>query len=71
MGLKSIASRIEEVVPTYAISKLIMEPVKNRGCKKSKPPDSWGGAHPTHHLPRSDSDRGRLLLRLSLGLRQG
>ena len=33
MGLKSIASRTEEVVPIFAISKLIMEPVKKRGCK--------------------------------------
>ena len=33
MGLKSIASRTEEVVPIFAIPKLIMEPVKKRGCK--------------------------------------
>ena len=31
MGLKSIASRTEEVVPIFAISKLIMEPVKKKG----------------------------------------
>ena len=58
MGLKSIASRTEEVVPIFAISKLIMEPVKKKGVQgrgggKSKPPDSWGGANPKHHLPWS------------------
>ena len=75
MGLKSIASRIEEVVPIYAISKLIMEPVK-KGCKGGEvgnlsPLTVGGGGNPKHHLPRSDSDRGRLLLRISPGLRQG
>ena len=36
MGLKSIASRTEEVVPIFAISKLIMEPVKKRGAREGR-----------------------------------
>ena len=36
MGLKSIASRTEEVVPIFAIPKLIMEPVKKGGAREGR-----------------------------------